>query len=95
MYKIEIVANKSVEAEIVEALELALPSLLYTIIPEVIGKGRRNRKLGNTTWPELNFILFTYTGAEEVRRIGEILEALKKKFPNEGIKFFASESTIQ
>ena len=94
MYKIEIIANKSVEADIVEALELAMPSLLYTIIPEVIGKGRHNRKLGNTTWPELNFVLFTYTGIEEVCRTREILKLLKDKFPSEGIKFFVSESSL-
>ena len=57
MCKIEIIANKSVEEDIVEALELAMPSLRYTIIPEAIGKGSRDRKLGNVTWPELNFVL--------------------------------------
>ena len=95
MYRIEIIANKSVEADIVEALELAMPSLRYTIIPEAIGKGRRNRKLGTTTWPELNFVLFTYTDIDEVRRTGKIMEALKDKFPNEGIKFFASKSSVR
>lgn len=95
MHKIEIIANKSVEADIVEALELAMPNLRYTIIPEAIGKGSRDRKLGNATWPELNFVLFAYTDAEEARRAGEIIEALKGKFPNEGMKFFASGSSIR
>ena len=95
MYKIEIIANKSVEADIVEALELAMPSLRYTIIPEVIGKGSRDRKLGNVTWPELNFVLFSYTDEEAVRHAGEIMEALKEKFPNEGMVFFASELSIR
>jgi hypothetical protein len=95
MCRIEIIANKSVETDIVEALELAMPSLRYTIIPEAIGKGSRDRKLGNVTWPELNFVLFAYTEIEEVRRTKGIMEALKEKFPNEGITFFASELSIR
>jgi len=91
MYKIEIIANKSVETDIVEALELAMPNIRYTIIPEAHGKGKRDRKLGNVTWPEMNFVLFSYTDMEEVHLTGEIIEALKEKFPTEGIKYFVSK----
>lgn len=90
MHKIEIVANKSVEAEIVEALERAMPCLRYTIIPEAVGKGRRDRKLGNVTWPEINFVLFSYAEIDEIRLAEKTVEAVKRKFPNEGIKVFSS-----
>ena len=90
MHRIEIVANKSVESEILEAIEGALPNLRYTLIPEVRGKGRRDRKLGTVTWPELNFLLFSYADDADSRRLAELVDAIKKDFPKEGIKLFES-----
>lgn len=90
MRRIEIVANKSVESEILEAIERALPNLRYTLISEVRGKGTRDKKLGTVTWPEMNFLLFSYADDADSRRLAELVDAIKGKFPKEGIKLFES-----
>ena len=57
-YRIEIIANQSVQEDITELLEEELPEIQYTVIPTVQGRGAHRKKLGSTTWPEQNFVLF-------------------------------------
>ena len=59
-YRIEIVSNQSVQDEIIELMEQEIPEIEYTLIPTVQGRGRSSKKLGDTTWPEQNFVLFAY-----------------------------------
>ncbi|MBQ9494190.1 MAG: efflux RND transporter permease subunit [Treponema sp.] len=83
-----IVANQSVEDDIIEALEQALPHIQYTIVPTVTGKGGDDYKLGTTTWPEQNFMMIAYVREEDIRLLKATIYMLKKKFPKEGIKLF-------
>lgn len=89
MYRIEIIANKSVEDDITDALEHYLPDMHYTLLPTVYGKGGDDYKMGNTTWPETNFLMFSYVEDEHLEKVKEVVKAVKNKFKNEGIKFFA------
>lgn len=89
MYRVEIVSNRSVKDDIVEGLESAIPGILYTIIPHAEGRGKRDRKLGTTTWPELNFSLFAYVENSDIAGIKAAVRGVKERFPNEGIVIFA------
>ncbi len=88
MYRAEIIANQSVQDDIVEALEEHIPAILYTVVPLVHGRGADDRKLGSTTWPESNFVLFSYVEDSAVATVRAVIAAIKKKFPDEGIKLF-------
>lgn len=88
MYRAEIVANQSVQDDIIEALEDYVPDILYTIVPLVHGRGGADRKLGSTTWPETNFVLFSYVAEKDKPAVDAVLAAIKEKFPDEGIKLF-------
>jgi hypothetical protein len=92
MYRAEIVANQSVQEDITELLEQTVPDVLYTVIPLVHGRGKNNRKLGTTTWPETNFLLFSYIADVKVPLVKAVITAVKKRFPNEGIKLFLLKS---
>ena len=92
MYRIEIVANRSVKEEIIEGLEESIPGVLYTVIPEAEGRGKRDRKLGTTIWPELNFILFAYVEDDTVAVVKTVIGEVKRRFPNEGIALFQMRS---
>lgn len=89
MIRVEIIANQSVEDDIIEKLENELPELEYTILPGVHGKGKSSHKLGNNVWPEENFLLYTYTEDLNGAKIKELVEAVKTRFPREGISVFA------
>lgn len=88
MYRAEIIANQSVQDDIIEALEAYIPDILYTVLPLVHGRGGADRKLGSTTWPESNFALFSYVQEEALPTVKAVIAAIKAKFPDEGIKLF-------
>jgi len=89
MLRVEIIANHSVEDDIIEGIERNLPELEYTILSGVHGKGKSAHKLGNNVWPEENALIFTYTEEEKAEKLKEIVTAVKDRFPREGISIFA------
>jgi hypothetical protein len=88
MYRAEIIANCSIQDNIVESLENAIKDFYYTLIPLAHGSGRHKLKLGTVTWPEENFILITYIGKESLDIVKDEIRKLKERFPNEGMKLF-------
>ncbi len=92
LYRAEIISNQSVEEDIIERLEKEIPSIQYTVIPEIHGRGGRTKKLGDTVWPEMNFVLFSYVEKEAALKVKEVVEAVKNRFPNEGISLFFTKA---
>ena len=88
MYRAEIVSNQSVQDDITERLEKEIPGIQYTVIPEVHGKGLKTKKLGDTVWPEMNFILFAYIEDSDAKKVKDVIAQVKERFPNEGISLF-------
>ncbi|MCQ2610553.1 MAG: hypothetical protein MJ169_02290 [Treponema sp.] len=88
MVRTEIIANQSIQDELIENLEEYIPDILYTYIPVVHGRGKNARKLGDATWPETNFILVSYVSDSQCEIVKKVITALKEKFPGEGIKLF-------
>jgi len=87
-YRAEIISNQSVMDDIIELLEKEIKDFQYTIVENAHGKGLTSKKLGDTVWPEMNFIMFAYVNLENARTIKEIVQQLKEKFPREGISCF-------
>jgi hypothetical protein len=94
MKRLEIIANQSVREEIELALETAVPEIQYTIAPIVHGKGGRKRKLGTRTWPETNFLLFSYLPEQDADRAADALRSVVARFPAEGICAALSEAEM-
>ena len=92
LYRAEIISNQSVEEDIIERLEEAIPSIEYTVIPEIHGRGLRSKKLGDTVWPKMNFVLFSYVEKEDALKVKEVVKAVKNRFPNEGISLFFTKA---
>ena len=88
MIRVEIIANNSVQEDILDNLERIGMSSRYTMITGVHGRGRCAPKRGDHIWPEENFIMIIYCEKEEADKIDEALVKVKQKFPNEGVKAF-------
>jgi len=88
MTRIEIIANRSVQDDVVERLESAVEGFYYTVIPVVQGRGRQARRLGSSTWPEENFLLLAYVDDAAAATARTVVSAVKERFPTEGIKYF-------
>jgi len=88
MIRFEIIANRSVQDDILDGLEAAIPEFLYSVVPVVHGRGWGSRKLGTATWPEENFLLIAYVDDDQAKSLKGVVAATKARFPTEGIKLF-------
>jgi len=88
MIRVEIIANQSVEENVLEALKFAGVGKFYTKFPNILGVGTCGPRMGDAIWPEENFALVIWCEPDEGRKIEEALAPVKTKFPDEGIKVF-------
>jgi hypothetical protein len=88
MTRIEIIANHSVEENILEAFKLEGVGKYYTKYPNIFGVGSSGPRMGDAIWPEENFALVIWCEEEEARGIGRAVANVKEHFPDEGIKVF-------
>ena len=84
----DIIANQSVEDDIIEILEKNITDFEYTIDENLFGKGKKSRKLGDSVWPEMNFVMIAYIDEKSVTVVHECVNQIKMKFPKEGINLF-------
>lgn len=88
MIRIEIIANHSVEENILDALAREGAGKFYTKIPNVYGVGHAGPRMGDAVWPEENFALIIWCDQAEANAIKRAIDSIKQKFPGEGIKLF-------
>jgi len=88
MIRVEIIANRSVEENILDALAKEKVGKFYTKIPSVLGVGSAGPRMGDSVWPEENFSLVIWCEEEEAYGIKRAIASVKEKFPGEGIKLF-------
>jgi len=88
MYRCEIIANQSVEEDIIDSLETSIAGFEYTVDENLYGRGRSSRKLGNSVWPEMNFVLTAYVTESSAEMVRQCVDRVKAKFPREGINLF-------
>jgi hypothetical protein len=88
MIRVEIIANHSVEENILDALRKEGVGKYYTKYPGVFGVGSSGPRMGDAVWPEENFALIIWCEEDEARGIGQAVARVKEQFPDEGIKVF-------
>jgi len=95
MIRLEIVANHSVEENILEALKDEGVGKYYTKYSNIYGVGTSGPRMGDPVWPEENFALVIWCEEEEGRGIERAVETVKKQYPDEGIKVFGLPPKIE
>ena len=88
MIRIEIIANHSVEENILEAFKEEGVGAFYTRFPGVYGFGSCGPRMGDAIWPEENFVIVVWCEKEEAVGIERAIASVKEHFPDEGIKAF-------
>jgi hypothetical protein len=88
MIRMEIVANHSVEDNIMEAFRALGVGKFYTKYSNVFGVGSTGPRMGDAIWPEENIALVIWCEEEEARGIVQAVSSVKEHFPDEGIKIF-------
>jgi nitrogen regulatory protein PII len=88
MKRLEIIANRSVQEDILQSLETHIEEFFYTLIPVVHGRGKNGERLGTAIWPEENCMIIAYLDDDTVPVAEGFVAAVKTKHPGEGIKLF-------
>jgi len=88
MIRVEIIANRSIEEDLLEAFSNAGVAREYTLFPVVHGVGSSGPRMGDAIWPEENFALVVWCEDPEARSIMEAAMKVKARFPDEGLKVF-------
>ncbi|MDR0784725.1 MAG: hypothetical protein LBE74_02415 [Treponema sp.] len=88
MIRLEIIANHSVEENILEELHNLSVGAFYTKFPGVLGVGSSGPRMGDAVWPEENFVLVIWCERPEAAVIERAVARVKEKFPDEGMKVF-------
>jgi hypothetical protein len=94
MIRIEIIANHSVEENILEALAAEQVGRYYTRSPVAMGVGKAGPKMGDAVWPEENFVLVIWCEEEEAQGIERAVATVKANFPGEGVKLFGLRDSL-
>ncbi|MDR1175796.1 MAG: hypothetical protein LBK83_10060 [Treponema sp.] len=89
MIRVEIIANHSVEENILEAFKDEEVGKYYTLYPNVTGIGSSGPRMGDAIWPEENFALVIWCEAEEAAGIRRAVAKVKERFPDEGVRLFS------
>jgi len=84
MIRIEIIANHSVEENILEALKKEDAGKFYTKFPSIFGVGSAGSRMGDAVWPEENFALVIWCEEEEANAIKRAVDSVKRNFPARG-----------
>ena len=92
MKRMELIANRSVENEIMEVLEKNIQDFFYTMLPQAQGRGKTKYRQGTATWPELNFLLIAYLDDDNAVKAEAAVRGVKRQFPREGIKVFVMDA---
>ncbi|MDR3116208.1 MAG: hypothetical protein LBU25_11920 [Treponema sp.] len=92
MKRMELIANHSVEEEIIHSLEGKIRDFYYTLISRVHGRGKGAYRMGSTTWPEENFMVISYLEDRDACMAAAVVEDIKRRFPGEGIKLFLTQA---
>jgi hypothetical protein len=91
MIRVEIIANHSVEENILEAFQVEGVAKYYTKFPSIFGVGSAGPRMGDAIWPEENFAIVVWCEKDEVEGIERAIAAVKQQFPDEGVKLFKME----
>jgi len=94
MIRLELIANHSVEENILDALKFEGVGKFYTKYPSIIGVGSSGPRMADAVWPEENFVMVFWCEEEEARGIERAVNEVKKQFPGEGIKLFGMPEKI-
>jgi hypothetical protein len=94
MIRVEIIANHSVEENILEAFQREGVAKFYTKYPSIFGVGSSGPRMGDAIWPEENFAIVVWCEREEADGIERAIATVKQHFPDEGIKLFKLEPSV-
>ena len=93
MKRLEIIACRTAEKEIINALRNTIQDLYYSLIPQIPGNDEPDYQQ-KIVWTKLNFLLICFLDEQDVIIAQTAIKAVKEKIPSVKIKTFFSDVSI-
>ncbi len=93
--RVEIIFSAALDEDFAEGFKQNKIGAHFTKLSGVTGAGFSNPKLGDSVWPQLNEMLIIYCPKDEAKKITELVESLREKYPMEGIACFISKASFK
>ena len=90
MKRMELIANRSAEIEIVNTLRNNINDLYYSLLPQIPG-GEQPNYQKKIVWTNLNFLLICFLEDHDAVKAQAAICLLKEKLPGVGIKIYFTE----
>ncbi len=93
--RVELIFSAAVDEDFMEGFKKEGIGAHFTKISGVTGAGFSNPKLGDSVWPQLNEMIIVYCPKDEAKKIIELAEKIRDKYPMEGIACFVSKAAVR
>lgn len=90
--RLDIIANQSVEEDIIDQLVAVGHGEEFTYLHPVYGRGGSGRREGSAIWPETNVMFIVYLEEDQALALAGRIARMKEQFPNEGIRCWLSDA---
>jgi len=88
MIEMNIIANQSIEEDIIEVLEARGFRDSFSLFSPLFGRGRHGRREASAIWPEKNVMFYIVMEDDQIDVLVADLKMLKEKFEQEGIRCY-------
>ncbi len=93
--RVEIILSAAVDEDFADGFKKKGIGAHFTKISGVTGAGFSNPKLGDAVWPQLNEMLLVYCDKDEAKKIVELVNEVREKYPTEGVACFVSKAAVR
>ncbi len=93
--RVEIVANRSIEEDLIDLLNACGHGETFTLLHPVFGRGSSGRREASAVWPETNVVILVFVATDEVSVLVDGLRDLKQRFPREGLRCWQTPGAIR
>jgi hypothetical protein len=94
MKRMDIILSQALEADFIYQCQLLHVADKYTKVPDVMGRGCSNPKMGDSVWPQLNSWYMMVVSADDAFKLKKLVESLRREYPDEGVGCFESEVEV-
>lgn len=95
MTRVDIIANQSIEENLIDELVALGHGESFSYIHPVYGRGTSGRREGSAVWPETNVMFVVFLDGGTADTLAERVLDLRRRFPKEGIRCWISDTPVR
>jgi len=92
MKRMELIADRTIENEIINTLRDNINGFYYSLLPQIPGNEKPDYSSKKGIWTNLHFLLISFLEDDEAYKAKIIINDFIQQFPNEKIKLYLMDA---